>query len=74
VYKFNWYSVVDKQTNRIRVGIIVRDNKETIIVVRSSSKPGYVELVVAETYMAMFVSEFSKDFGLKKIVLKGDAM
>jgi hypothetical protein len=54
--------------------LIVRDRKDFVLVARSHTKLENLGLVAAEALAAFYATKFSKDLGLRKIFLEGDAL
>lgn len=75
-YSVNCDVAVDKtvKTNRrLGMGIIVRDHKGYVLTLKSLNKLENLEPITAEVLASLHASEFSRDMGLHKILLEGDA-
>lgn len=74
MYKINLVAAVDKKNGRIRLGIVVQDYEEMILVARSTTKEFLVELVVTETLATFHARELCREIGFPNIILKRDVL
>lgn len=71
--KLNCDASINMREGRMGFGMIVRDSRGVVIVARSLSKLGSLELAAAETMALYFGVKLCVEYGIQQIIVEGDA-
>lgn len=74
VTKLNWDAAIDKQGNRMGVGIIARDQNGDVVGAMCLTKPFLTDPATAEAVRVWQSVEFSRQMRLANIVFEGDSL
>jgi hypothetical protein len=74
VYKVDWDATIEHTNKCLGIDVIVQDHLYHMIVARSQTTCIVSEPVIVEAIVTLNVAEFSSDFGLQSIILKGDSL
>ncbi|XP_059436514.1 uncharacterized protein LOC132169501 [Corylus avellana] len=73
-YKINWDVGMDERSNRLGVGVLIRDSFGEIIAARSLTIQTKQPPVIAEAMGAVYAAEFGRDTGVQDVILEGDSL
>jgi hypothetical protein len=73
-YKVDWDVAIDKLFGRMGLGAIVGNHMGFVIAAKSLSKMENLEPAVAEALGALYAAKFSRDLGIRSIIMEGDAL
>jgi ribonuclease HI len=71
--KVNWDAAVDKEGNRIGLGIVVRDHNGQVVAMQCSTRQFICDPATAEALAAWTAVSLCGSLGLQSVVLEGDA-
>lgn len=71
--KVNWDASFAKSSDRIGLGIIVRDSRGNVLVARSLTRKGLLEPIMWEAVASYYAALLCKELALTHVILEGDA-
>jgi hypothetical protein len=74
VIKLNWDAIVDKEGQKMGVGIIARDHHGTILVVLVTSRLFITDPTTAKVLVAWKMAELCVKLGFNDVLLEGDSL
>jgi hypothetical protein len=65
---------VNNSNRKMGIGVIVKDNIKEVLAMLSASKDYIIESIATEAMSALRADVFSRELGLQRVELKGDAL
>lgn len=73
IFKVNWDDAIAQQEERMGVGVVIRDEKGTVIAALCKLVDGHFDPVTADAAAALSTVEFCLEVGVQDILLEGDS-
>lgn len=74
VIKLNWDAAIDRDTKRMGVGVIARDESSTVLVSMCTTVLSIMDPTLVEAVVAWKAVELCCEYGFQRVILEGDTL
>lgn len=73
-WKINWDAAINKETLKMGMGIVIRDDAGNVVTVKAKYLPYLINPQTAEAMAGWYAIQFGREMGGRFIILEGDSL